>query len=233
MQVQEQHKVGGHIWNYQPIIELLPKPLKDFWGLVFGQKGVNGIFLRFSVIPTFIELNDQPPPAVLQSYPLQLEIYLRLGESHKIGFAGWHAQKLIVITLHLPAQPLIKAFSEWEHHDAEQVADALKAIKAAYILWENFGLPYLVRFSFMCRDKSRVVVGIVERELNEQLKIVASKVHSDKFVLKPCWRGRYFTDFNPEVVLRGAECNNWGEVQQWLSDVVVDAYLYSLNIKGV
>lgn len=206
------------------LIKTLPQPLIDFWELVARHQDLDGLSLRFSAKPTFIDLNDQSHPTILQTYPLQLEICLRLKECYTIGFLGWQDRKLIVITLGLPPL-LVKDFSEWTHDDAEQVANALRAIKAAYLVSETFGLPYLARFSFMFRGKSRALIAVVAQEQNKP-SVVASKLYSDKFVVGLCWRERCCAGIDPEMVLRCAECDDWGKVLQWLSDaVVVDAYL--------
>jgi hypothetical protein len=196
----------------------------DFWELVAGRQGLGGLSLRFSAKPTFVDLNDQSYPTTLQTYPLQLEICLRLKECYTIGFLGWQDRKFLVITLGLPPL-LIKDFSGWTHDDAKQVADALRAIKAAYLVSETFELPYLARFSFMFRGKSRALIAVVAQEQNKPA-VVASKLHSDKFVVELCWRERYYAGIDPEMVLRCAECDDWGRVLQWLSDAaVVDTYL--------
>jgi len=213
--------------------DILPQPLKDFWRRVFEREHLGEFSLREVPEPVIVDLRNQPPPTIIQTHPLQVEICLRLKECYTVGYFGWRDQQAIFLTLDYPVHPYINYWHKLKRRDAIYIANNLKALKAAFLLQETFGIPYRYKFLRVFRfgENTSPIMGVIPQVKADELAVVVTRDNylgfefDDPFALRLTCREHYFTALNPDEVLWAVESGQWETVRQWLSEAMVEAFL--------
>jgi hypothetical protein len=213
--------------------DILPQPLKDFWRRVLEQEHLGDFSLRETPEPIIVDLRNQPPPTIIRTAPLQMEICLRLRRCYTVGYFGWHDQQATFLALDYPVRPYINYWHKLKRRDATYIANNLRALKAAFLLQENFGIPYRHEFLkvFWFGGNASLIMGFIPQVRKDELAVVVTRDNyagfevNNPFALKLTWQEQYSTPLNPDEVLWAAESGHWKTVRQWLSEAIVEAFL--------
>jgi hypothetical protein len=221
------------------VTETLPQPLKAFWESVLKQEHLGDFSLRETPEPIIVDLRNQPPPTIIRTEPLQMEICLRLRECYTVGYFGWHDQQAIFLTLDYPVHPYINYWHKLRRRDATYIANNLRALKAAFLLQETFGIPYRHKFLkvFCFGENASLIMGVIPQVRKDELAVIVTRDNyagfevDNPFALKLTWQEQYSAPLKPNEVLWATESGQWETVRQWLSEAIVEAFLTERSVE--